>query len=176
MNRNKFFLTISVPAIMILALISYNYYTLSFGEEILLKPAPVDPRDLFRGDYVALRYEISTINLKETPYDSNFSSRETVYAILTKGEKFWHINSISHKKPKLTEGEVCMKGTATSFYGNTLRVRWGIESYFVPEGKGKEIEIRNIEDFSIKVIVDSNCRALIKELYLKDEPIKFSES
>ena len=31
------------------------------GEEILLKTAPVDPRDLLRGDYVILSYDVSTI-------------------------------------------------------------------------------------------------------------------
>src|SRR5262245_14089672 len=33
--------------------------TLATGEAILLRAAPVDPRDIFRGDYVTLSYEIS---------------------------------------------------------------------------------------------------------------------
>lgn len=32
------------------------------GTEVLLKTAPVDPRDLLRGDYVILTYDISTIS------------------------------------------------------------------------------------------------------------------
>ncbi len=31
------------------------------GKEVLLKVEPVDPRDLLRGDYVALGYDISRI-------------------------------------------------------------------------------------------------------------------
>lgn len=38
-------------------------YTLSEGEEILLKIAPKDPRDLFRGDYVVLTFDINEIDL-----------------------------------------------------------------------------------------------------------------
>ncbi len=33
------------------------------GERILLQSAPVDPRDIFRGDYVTLSYDGSTIDL-----------------------------------------------------------------------------------------------------------------
>ena len=33
------------------------------GTEVLLKTAPVDPRDLLRGDYVALSYDISRVPL-----------------------------------------------------------------------------------------------------------------
>ena len=34
---------------------------LRYGTEILLQTALVDPRDLLRGDYVILSYDISTI-------------------------------------------------------------------------------------------------------------------
>ncbi|EJZ21322.1 hypothetical protein RCCGEPOP_10521 [Rhizobium sp. Pop5] len=34
---------------------------LSNGTEVLLKTAPVDPRDFLRGDYVVLNYDISSV-------------------------------------------------------------------------------------------------------------------
>ena len=43
--------------------------TLLTGKEVLLKTVPVDPRDLFRGDYVVLRYDISTIDLETVSTD-----------------------------------------------------------------------------------------------------------
>jgi len=48
----------------------------------------------------------------------------------------------------------------------------GIESYFVPEGKGGDIE-REIRNVSVMVSVDRTCRALIKELYINDVPVSF---
>ena len=54
------------------------------GQEILLKTAPVDPNDLFRGDYVNLRYDISTIDLTNIVYDQPFIHGEDVFAILCK--------------------------------------------------------------------------------------------
>lgn len=172
MNRKTFIIAMLIPAIVILALIGYNYYTYSLGKEILLKTVPVDPRDLFRGGYVNLRYEISTINLSRIPYEGDFVAYDDVYAVLSSGEKFWSVTRVGKNKPALQKNEVCMKGKVTNNYGNQLRVEYGIESYFVPEGKGKDIEM-NIRDTSVKVSVDSNCRAIIKELYIKDEPVKF---
>lgn len=172
MDRKTFIIAMLIPAIAILAFIGYNYYTYSVGEEILLKTAPVDPRDLFRGDYVNLRYEISTIDLTLVPYTGNFTTGDEIYAVLSKGEKFWYITKVGNHKPAVQSNEVCMKGKVTSFYANQLGVDWGIESYFVPEGKGRDIE-REIANVSVKVAVDSNCRAIIKELYIEDEPVKF---
>lgn len=161
-----------VPSVIILALIGYNYSTLYFGEEILLKTAPIDPRDLFRGDYVRLNYEISTVDLQQTPYDSNFTPGEAVYAVLSKDEKYWSIKGVGHNKPELQSEEACMKGNIASSFNNRLRITWGIESYFVPENMGKDIE-REIRNVSVMVAVDSTCRAMIKELYIDDEPVKF---
>ncbi len=172
MNRKTFIIAMLIPMIAILAFIGYNYYTYSTGEEILLKTVPVDPWDLFRGDYVNLRYEISTINLSRTPHEGDFTANREIYTVLSEGEKFWSVTSVGKNKPLLQKNEVCMKGRVISSYDNMLRVEYGIESYFVPEGKGRDIEM-NIRDASVKVSVDSNCRPIIKELYIKDEPVKF---
>lgn len=172
MNRKTFIIAMLIPAIAILGFLAYNYYTYSAGEEILLKTVPVDPRDLFRGDYVNLRYEVSTINLTNTPHIGNFTSGDDIYATLSMKEKFWSVTEVGTEKTALQSNEVCMKGEVTSSYGGQLRVRWGIESYFVPEEKGRDIEL-NIRNVSVKVAVDSNCRAVIKELYINDNPVKF---
>lgn len=46
-----------VPAYMIAS----RYAILTSGREIVLETVPVDPRSLFRGDYVTLRYAISPV-------------------------------------------------------------------------------------------------------------------
>ena len=172
MDRKTFIKAMLVPAIILLGFIGYNYYTLNLGQEILLKTIPVDPRDLFRGDYVNLRYEISAIDLGSMIYDRPFANGEDVFAILAKGDKFWSVTRIGHYSQPLQRNEVCIKGKVTSSYENRINVEWGVESYFVPEGKGKDIE-QNIREVSVKVSVDQTCRALIKELYINDEPVSF---
>lgn len=172
MNRKIFLTAMLIPALTILAFIGYNYYTLHFGEEVLLKTAPIDPRDLFRGDYVRLNYEISTINLSNIPHDGSFTPGEDVYAVLGEGDRYWFVKRVEHKKPELKNGDVCVKGRVTTSFNNLLRVTWGIESYFVPEGKGRSIE-REIRNVSVKASVDPTCRAVIKELLINDEPVEF---
>jgi uncharacterized membrane-anchored protein len=173
MDKKQFILLMLVPAIVILTLMGVKLFTLSFGKEILLEVEPIDPRDLFRGDYVTLSYKISRIDLNNIPFDTNFSLGETIYAALSKKEKFWTIDSVSHTKPDLTENQVCIKGRVTSSYNNKLSVEWGIESYFVPEGEGRLIE-RQREGGNVSVIVsvDSTCSSVLKELLINDEPLK----
>ncbi|NJD52614.1 MAG: GDYXXLXY domain-containing protein [Candidatus Methanoperedens sp.] len=172
MDRKIFVKAMLVPAVILLGFIGYNYYTLSLGHEILLKTVPVDPNDLFRGDFVNLRYEISAIDLTQIGYDSPFMDGENVFAILAKGEKFWFVTRVGHFSQPPQRNEVCIKGKVTNSYQNKINVQWGIESYFVPEGKGRDIE-REIRDVSVKVSVDRTCRALIKELYINDKPVSF---
>ena len=44
-----------------LALAGLAAADLAFGEEIRLQAQPIDPIDVFRGNYVVLRYEISSL-------------------------------------------------------------------------------------------------------------------
>lgn len=174
MNRKQFIMLMSIPAVVILVFLGVNLYTLGAGEEILLKTVPVDPRDLFRGDYVVLNYEISNIELTGTPYDYDFSPGETIYATLSKKEKFWKIDTVSHTKPGLISDQVCMKGRVTGSFDKQVSVEWGIESYFVPEGEGIPIERqRNEKNVSVIVTVDSTCSSVLKDLLINDEILIF---
>jgi uncharacterized membrane-anchored protein len=170
-EKKRFLLLISVPAIVILAFVGTLLFTAMTGEEILLKTVPVDPRDLFRGDFVNLRYEISSIDLNETPHDHDFISGEVIYGSLSKKETFWTIDFVSHDKPQLVEDQVCMRGLATGTFKNNVIVQWGIESYFIPEGKGMEIE-RQMENISAIVAVDSSCRPLLRKLLINGQPLE----
>src|ERR1043166_9835708 len=48
---------------LILATVVQRAAILRSGQEVRLELTPVDPRDLFRGDYVVLGYRIGTINI-----------------------------------------------------------------------------------------------------------------
>jgi uncharacterized membrane-anchored protein len=174
LNKKQLVLIILFPLVLITIFFAPKLLTLSQGENIVLKVEPVDPRDMFRGDYVTLSYEISRMDLEQIPLDSNYSTGDTIYATLSKKEKYWSIDSVSHTKPLVKSGEVGMKGTVTSAYGNMVTVEWGIESYFVPEGKGKIIEGQiNSGNVSAIVAVDSAGSSVLKELRINDEPLGF---
>ena len=84
MNQKKIlYLTIVFWLLIFSGFILYKEYTLRTGTEVMLKTVPIDPRDLFRGDYVTLNYEISTLNLEEIPAeDSYFEYNDRIYLAL----------------------------------------------------------------------------------------------
>lgn len=172
MNSRRFLLLMAYSLIILTLIFLPKMITLSLGQDILLKTAPVDPRDIFRGDYVNLRYDISTIDLDNIPYDHEFMVGESVYASLSEKEKYWAIDSVSHRKPDVSDEDVCMKGVVTSSYDDTLNVRWGIESYFVPESEGVPIQ-EQVESTSVIVSVGPGCSAVLKQLLINGEPVTF---
>ncbi|KGK97892.1 hypothetical protein LI82_09025 [Methanococcoides methylutens] len=172
MNSKRFLMLMVYSLIIITLIFLPKMVALSFGDDILLKTEPVDPRDVFRGDYVNLNYEISTIDLDKTPYDRDFLFGESVYATLSEKENYWMIDSISHTRPDISDKKVCMKGVVTGNYDDTLHVRWGIESYFVPEGEGIPIQMQ-MENASVIVSVGPGCSPVIKQLLIDGEPVTF---
>lgn len=171
MHKKNIFLLIGLFWLVIIGgFIGYKEFTLKTGDEILLKTRPVDPRDLFRGDYVILRYEISRIDTKETTFKAaDFESGDKVYVRLNvDDEQVGNLAGIGKDKPavgKFIEGEV------VRVYGDNLEVEYGIESYFVPEGRGKEIE-REMGKIYTKVAIDDFGNAVIRSLVLDGEEIK----
>lgn len=169
----KFILLVLVPAVVILAFLALNLWTTTFGDEIVLEVVPVDPRDLFRGDYVSLRYEISTISLNETPHDNRFSRGEAIYAILSQKGEFWTSDSVSHDRPITREDQVFIKGRVVRSVNDIVSVEWGIESYFLPEGEGRLIEQQIDGNLSAVVAVDSSGNPVLRKLLIDGETIKF---
>jgi uncharacterized membrane-anchored protein len=160
MNKKKIFLLIGVFWIVILGgFIGFKEFTLRTGDEVLLKTVPVDPRDLFRGDYVILRYDISSVD----SYADNINVGDTVYVLLNIDKD--NIGSFGRISKEPTADEIFIKGVVKGKYGNRLTVEYGIESYFVPEGKGGEIE-KNRGRIYTRVSIDKFGNAVTKGLVL----------
>jgi uncharacterized membrane-anchored protein len=107
------------------------------GREVTLAIAPIDPRSLFQGDYVILRYKISTVPVANA---SDFADGETVYVMLQDDGGIWSFASLRRNLPPqdmqpYLRATVKYRGT-----GNSLQLSYGIEQYFVPEGRGGEVE------------------------------------
>lgn len=60
MNKKiKFYLIIALQIGLLLAMVGRSQFTLLTGDKVLLEVVPVDPRDIFAGEYVRLNYKIS---------------------------------------------------------------------------------------------------------------------
>jgi uncharacterized membrane-anchored protein len=173
MNSKKLFIGIGIFwLVLLVGFIASKELVLRSGEEITLRTVPVDPRDLFRGDYVVLRYDISNLNSTVTN-GQNFTPGETVYVQLAADGNFSVPVGISRQKP---EG-LFIKGTVQepSWWGNGVQVAYGIESYFVPENKGWILERNQGTALTVKARVDKNGNAVIKEALIDGAPINYNQ-
>ena len=86
-----------------------------------------------------------------------------------------------HAQPVAVSGaEVLIRGRSAATTGgsdprafcNTLRITYGIEHYFVPEGEGRAIEqARNQDKVAIVAAVTPAGRAAIKRLVIDGKPV-----
>ena len=139
---------------------------------VTLKVGPIDPRDPFRGDYVILRYSISTLDLNQLEGDDTVQTGDTIFVTLKAKDKEWVAVAMTHKQPPDSADAVAVRGTVSSVDSaitnhapDNVRVDYGIESYFVPEGTGQAIEQeRQKGDLSADIAVDAQGRTAIKAL------------
>src|SRR6266542_395024 len=159
-DRGAWLLAIAVLA-QVLAVVAFagvREVALHTGREIVLKTIPVDPRDLFRGDYVVLRYEISDL--------PNCYTSGDIYVRLRQDGEIWRAAGWSTDlADAASDGSVVMKGRITHSARSRCEVAYGIESYFTPEGQGRDIE-RLRGELKVRVVVDGLGAAAIKGLVL----------
>jgi len=188
-QKQIFYLTIVFWLLIFSGFILFKEYTLRTGTEILLKTEPVDPRDLFRGDYVTLNYEISTLDLDEIPTeDPYFEYNDRIYLALALEDGYGVPKKIYRNPP---DDELFLKGTVKQLIYDweededgliaedplvkELGVEYGIESYFVPEGRGIEIERQQwtgAEGTDVKVVIDKYGNAVIKSLLIDGQELE----
>ncbi|MDR0802190.1 GDYXXLXY domain-containing protein [Fluviicola sp.] len=141
---------------LVLLLIYFNYSVirkeelLKNGRLVLLKLAPVDPRSLMQGDYMALRYNIS-----DNIDDSKPKRGYCVVQLDSSGvaEKARFQKDIT----PLSEGELLIKYSTSDRWN----VNIGAESFFFQEGQAEKYE--HAKYGGIKV--DKNGNSLLIGLY-----------
>ncbi len=150
------------------------------GTEVLLKTAPVDPRDLLRGDYVILTYDISTISTTSvTGQKPETGDAERLHVRLKPGtDGYWIVSEASFDPLQAEEGSVILLSMPVTIYdwewqnAGNLTVSYGIERYYVPEGEGKPIEDgRNQGRVSVAVRISDTGQGQIRALMLDGEPL-----
>ena len=150
------------------------------GREITLQTRPVDPRDLLRGDYVTLGYDISQLPAGALAGQPSAERNPIVFVKLAPDAGGLYQAVSVHAGPvAVTAPEILIRGRVTYSCGSTgrafcdkLTIRYGLESYFVPEGEGKKLEqARNQQKLRVVAAVLPSGRAAIKRLLLDGEPV-----
>ncbi len=156
----------SILSLALLSMILQRASLLTNGQEVRLRTVPLDPRDLLRGDYVVLRYDISRLDTRtiKTRVDGRFHYHQRAYVTLQKNDDgFWQAVALADTLPKqLSPQQALIAGYVQRVHTPFVRrhhprndntaapkcespcqivyLRYGIEKYFVPEGQGKELE------------------------------------
>ena len=135
---------IAVP----LALAGFAAADLAFGREIRLRAEPVDPLDIFRGNYVVLRYEISSLRV-----GFEVSRGQRICASLVEeGEDEWRAGVGQPELPSSGEA-ICGRARGDAPAGGQVAVEYGIETYYASSERAQEIE-RSIGQGQAYAVID----------------------
>jgi len=151
------------------------------GKEVILLSRPVDPRDLLRGDYVVLGYDISQLQAGALLNQPASSRNPSVFVKLAPNrDGIYEAVSVHAEPVAVASPEVLIRGSIV--YGAScgsrgyafcekLSIRYNLESYFVPEGEGRKLEdVRNKGKLSVVAAVLPSGRAAIKRLLIDGKP------
>lgn len=146
--------------ILVLAWMAINReWIVRYGETVYLRTAPIDPRDIFRGDFVRLNYEISQLGsrlLEEQLKTDKIKRADTLYVLLETGpEGVAKMRGVTRSKPfggLFVRGRA--KNTWSARYPSSLSMKYGIEKYFVEQGKGLEMEKRRGTRTGVQIPLD----------------------
>lgn len=153
------------------------------GKEVLLKVEPIDPRDLLRGDYIFLGYEISRIPVKliaNIPTGKLSSDDGSIVVRLKKdSDSYWRptIAWLGKAAPvPAAPDEVDIAGHIAEGWdlkeGTTIAPDYGIERFYLPEGEGVAIQRdMRARPFGVRVAVGKNGTPQIKALMDGDKTL-----
>ena len=162
---------IGLQVVVLLAMIALRALPLLFGDTVLIRVVPVDPRDLFRGDYVVLGYEFSRVPAAGIdglpPEIAGVRSRDwegrTVYVSLAPEPDgaHWRAGMVGIHRPA---GGRYLRGRIAGYN----RLEFGIEAYYVQEGKGREYE-KAVQErrLSAEIAVTSSGQAALRGLRIE---------
>jgi len=160
-----------------------NGMPLVLGETLLLEVRPVDPRDLFRGDYVILSYTMNDVPCEgiEGIPDTRWSQsdryayhgprrpeEETVYVTLEPSPVtgYYRGTKVSIHRPE--SGKYIRGVYHRDYYGRGRIEFSGIQSFYVREGTGRTYEdAARRNGLSAEISLMSNGHAALRQLHVK---------
>jgi uncharacterized membrane-anchored protein len=154
-RRTAFWVLVALQALVPVAMAGLREADVALGQHVLLRVEPVDPRDPFRGQYVALRYEINGVG----PVDG-VASGTRVYVPLHREGDVWNGSFATTSRP---DGGTYIRGRVRSG-----QIEFGIEQYYADEDEaerlGAALASRRVY---ADVALGSDGRATLRRLVLR---------
>lgn len=146
-----FWLTLLIPVVVLFSLTIRPLSAMLAGEHITLETVPVDPKDLFYGDYVQLELAIEEVDasLLEPPLaqkvveDPVYSGFPVYVSLRPKGQKFKAVK-VTESAPSQSPYLKGMLRPNTAYVNaagkQVYRIDYQLDRYYVEEGTGKKLE------------------------------------
>jgi uncharacterized membrane-anchored protein len=183
--RARTLLLLAVITAFLLGMAGCEHMKRVSGEEIILRTRPVDPRDLLRGNFVALDYEVERVHLPDllsATDPSGWEKGDVLYLMLRPDGVTWRAVGLSRQRVKGEPGDVMLRakyerredyGGATEPGKNMpvdVFLDIGVDHYYAAEKAAKELEA-DAREAPLEVIlsVSGDGRAAIKGLMVKGE-------
>jgi uncharacterized membrane-anchored protein len=128
------------------------------GTVVSLELVPVDPRDLLRGDYVIINLAIGRLPADLADADGVRAGDQVFVGLVSQDTGPAVPAAIA--KERGAAGALAIAGTVRSVSETEIRVDYGIDAFFVPEGEGLKIERLDTGRLLLEVAVAGDGRAL----------------
>ncbi|NLF40633.1 GDYXXLXY domain-containing protein [bacterium] len=145
--------TIAALELLVLAYMAgEREWVVRFGRTVYLRTAPVDPRDVMRGDYVRLAYDITRVStgqcsatLAALLSSSNGAPEDAkVYAVLrTNEDDLAELDILTDERPA---GGLYLRGRLERSWALGANVRYGLGAYFMEQGAALALEEARVRD------------------------------
>ncbi|SET91498.1 GDYXXLXY domain-containing protein [Hymenobacter actinosclerus] len=136
---------VAAQVLFVLGVAAAGYATAALGRNITLKTEPVDPRDLLYGDHLRLRYQISELPGSLWRGAQQPRRKDAAYVLLEPrpaGTADYMAVGIYPAAPATTGPQVVLRGSVQDVWRRGLRLRYGLERYYVPETMTRQLRHR----------------------------------
>lgn len=143
------------------------------GQEVTVMARAVDPRDLMRGDYVALDYEFNHIDPDQVLTDFKLYTLvpygKELYVTLRLTDSGAVASGIYATQPDqglFVKGRSSKRQYVDTLYGATLEVSYGIEEFYTDSDMAQRLErnLRTGKGIPVKIMVDDQGNARIQTI------------
>lgn len=145
----RYVIAIAVAVVAMLAALIGPTWVRYTGQREYLDVVPLDPRSLFRGNYVDLNYDVPKSMIPET-----LGFGDTVYVTFESGRPA-RPTVASAERPRVESGRFCLVGE----YRNGVRFD-NLEQMFAPQEQALELE-RSLSSMMAEISVTGDCRAIL---------------
>lgn len=157
-----FWAIVALQAVFLLAWAGYHEQVRGHAPVVLLRAQPVDPQDLLRGDYMILRYDLSSPAGLDL---GKYKAGESVWVRLARKETYYEAVAVDTERMAAGPEQYVVRGEIARLWrdgSGQPTIRYGIEEYFVPEGKGTP----RFKTMEVEAAVSPVNRLYIRQLFL----------